>query len=558
MRTPLFPPILPVLVPLVVAAIVLAVTFAYLFPATSQLPAPTARFADLTAESNLQLRGVPLALESPTTLSGAVIVLDYNGDGRPDLCFISGGPWPWQEQLAKEPGQSRIALFRNDGGMRFSDQTARAGLNVELHGMSGAAGDFDRDGHIDLLVTCVGGNHLFRNRGDGRFEDVTEGSGLEVESGTWSTAATWLDLDNDGRLDLVIANYARWSPEVPLELAFTVARVGRSYGTPTGFVSAFPSVYRNLGDGRFAPWPNSAGLRDVDAETGLPVSHPLAIVPLDHNGDGKLDLIFAYHTAPSTLFLNRGDGSFRKREVGRQDRHEGAATVVSTGFIPLGIGAADPRAQVFLAAAENAAAEPPIEGALRLATKYAVLPFDYDLDGRMEYLSSEALFESELNRLEEGRDFSGAPRVLWFDGVAWRQTAESSPAPSAGLVSRGNAVADFDGDGDLDVVFAQHNGQPVLWRNDQRSAFPWLRIRLAATRSAPDAPGAQVEVHTPRSVLRQTTMPTHSFLAQSETTLTFGLGDDARVRKVVVRWPSGETQEVRPTEVNQTLVIRQP
>ncbi len=547
------------LVPLVVATIVLAVAFAYLFPATSQRPAPTARFADVTAESNLLLRGLPSDLSSPSTLTGAVLVLDYNGDGRPDLCFISGGAWPWQEQLAKEPGHSRIALFRNEGGMRFSDQTARAGLNVDLHGVAGAAGDFDADGHVDLLVTCVGGNHLFRNRGDGRFEDVTDGSGLEVESGTWSTGAAWLDIDDDGRLDLIVANYARWSPEVPLELAFTVARVGRSYGTPTGFVSAFPSVYRNLGDGRFAPWANAAGLRDVDAETGLPVAHPLAIVPLDHNGDGKLDLIFSYHTAPSALFLNRGDGSFRKRETGRQDRHEGAATVVSTGFIPLGIGAADPRAQVFLAAAENAAAEPPVEGALRLAAKYAVLPFDYDLDGRMEYLSAESLFEPDVNRFEAGADFSAQPRVLWFDGAAWRQTAEASlPVPTGGLVARGAAVADFDGDGDLDVALAQHDRQPVLWRNDQRAGFPWLRIRLAATRSAPDAPGAQVELHTPRAVLRQTAMPTHSFMAQSETTLTFGLGEDARIRKIVVRWPSGETQEVRPTEVNQTLVIREP
>jgi hypothetical protein len=120
------------------------------------------------------------------------------------------------------------------------------------------------------------------------------------------------------------------------------------------------------------------------------------------------------------------------------------------------------------------------------------------------------------------------------------------------------AVADFDGDGDDDVVVAQNNGAPVFLRNEQRAGLPWLRLRLVATRSQPEAGGARVEVHTPRRVFTRTVAPALGFMAQSESTLTFGLGEDARVRKVVIQWPSGQTQELRPEALNQTMVVREP
>jgi hypothetical protein len=126
------------------------------------------------------------------------------------------------------------------------------------------------------------------------------------------------------------------------------------------------------------------------------------------------------------------------------------------------------------------------------------------------------------------------------------------------LVARGIAVADIDGDGDSDVIIAQNDGPPVLLRNDQRSGLPWLRLQLIATRSHSEAGGARVEVHTPRRTLAQTVAPATGFMAQSESTLTFGLGEDTRVRKIVIYWPSGQRQELRPEAINRTLVIREP
>ncbi|HYD84642.1 MAG TPA: VCBS repeat-containing protein, partial [Opitutus sp.] len=258
------PPLLPVLLPVVIAAIVTGLLFAWWFPPTPPgAVAPMVRFTDVTAEAGLLGWSSPESGETPTTLGGGVVCFDYDNDDHDDLLFVGGAPWPWEEGMAKRVSGRSVALFRNDGSGKFRETTAMAGLNIELQGMSAAAGDFDNDGLTDVFVTGVGANHLFRNIGRGRFEDVTESAGVIAAENTWSTGATWIDFDEDGKLDLVVAHYARWSREVDLRMAFVVANVGHSYGAPAGFIGMFPSVYRNVGDGRFALVPNSAGLRDV-------------------------------------------------------------------------------------------------------------------------------------------------------------------------------------------------------------------------------------------------------------------------------------------------------
>lgn len=554
------PPLLPVLLPVVLAAIVTGILFAWWFPpGPGGEVAPAPRFVDVSAEAGL---GVvqPLPMDqSPTTLGGGVVCFDYDGDGHEDLFFVNGTTWPWEEPLAKRISRGSCALLRNDGTGRFSDVTAYAGLNVELQGMGATAGDFDNDGLVDLFITCVGPNHLFRNRGHGRFEDVTEPAGVGGEDNTWSTGAAWIDFDGDGQLDLVVGHYARWPWEVDLRTAFTVSLVGRSYGAPTGFVGVFPTVYRNAGEGRFTVVADGAGLRDVDPATRFPIAKTLAVVPVDANSDGRLDLLFTYHTSESALFVNLGGGSFRRWTLA-SDRQEGvAAGLASASTLSFAhLTSRDDRFQALQAAMAGTTGR---EGEqLGLATKLGVAVLDYDLDGRLEFFSGNGRAEPDTSHLEEVPALQARPQFWWNRRDRW---IAAEPERGGGfelppLVARGVATADFDGDGDLDIVIAQHGAPPRLFRNDQRFSLPSLRIDLVARTGHREAAGARVEVHTPRRVLTQTAAPAVGYLAQSSRTLTFGLGDDARVRRIVVYWPSGLRQEVRPAGINARLTVTEP
>jgi hypothetical protein len=552
------PPLLPVVLTLVVAALVLSVILARFFPAAGPTrPVPAARFTNITDEAGLRFVHHQGLVDPPTTLGGAVVVLDYDRDGHPDLFFVNGTAWPW-EDMGAWTHSSACALYRNDGRGHFTDVSRAAGLDLVTQGMAAAVGDYDNDGFPDIFITCIGANHLFHNRGDGTFEDVTDTAGVGGDEHTWSTGATWIDYDGDGKLDLVVAHYATWPEEVSLAEAFSIANVGRSYGAPSGFVGVLPSVYRNLGSGKFALVPGAAGLRGLDPATGFPKAKALAVIPVDANGDGKLDLLFTYHTAENSLFINQGDGTFTKWTGGLDSRFEGAAAgLASASLLPF---AQDPEPYERLLALQSAAAIGPRaleDTSQSLRSKFGGVLFDYELAGHLAFFAGNSRLEPDVNKFEQGRNFSAVPQLFLNRNRTW------VPAPVAGdwaraLVARGIAVADFNGDGEQDVVIAQNNGPAVLLRNDQRSRLPWLRVKLVATRSQPEAGGARVEVHTPRRILVQTMAPAMGFMAQSEAALTFGLGEDTRVRKIVIHWPSGQRQELRPDAINQTLVIREP
>ncbi|HEX2861845.1 MAG TPA: CRTAC1 family protein [Lacunisphaera sp.] len=550
-------PLVPVLLPLVVAAVVLGAVFARLFPPTTLAGAPAVRFTDYTAESGVHFVHRQGGADAPTTLGGAVAVLDFNQDDRPDLFLVNGAPWPWEESLEKRPGRGS-ALYRNDGDGRFTDVTASAGLNTEMQGMAAVAGDFDADGLPDLFVTCVGPDRLFRNLGGGRFEDVTEHAGVAGEDNTWSSGAAWLDVDADGRLDLVVLHYARWPQEVGLGQAFAVAEMGRSYGAPTGFLSSHPTVWRNLGGGRFAALPDAAGLRNIDPETGRPVAWPLALTPVDANGDRRPDLLITYHNHGPALFVAQDDGRFARQAAVAGTRQEGAgASFASASAVPFAL--TDGSGEHWRALLAAAGFLRPTD-MLALPGRLGVVVADLDLNGQAEVFSAQGRAEPGTNKFETGRNFAACPEVFWSGAAGWSPLSDREgglPLLPA-LTARGVAAADFDGDGDSDFVIAQNNGPAVLIRNDQRSTSPWLRLKLTATRTEPGAAGARVEVHTPRRVFAQTVLPVLGFMAQSESVLTFGLGDDARVRKIVIQWPSGRVQELRPAGLNRALAIREP
>ncbi len=552
------PPLLaPIWLPLIGAAIVSGVLLSWLMPVEPRGQPPAVRFTDATQASGIAFTHQAGAnpADAPTTLGGGVAVLDYDADGDPDLFFVNGADWPWEESLAKRASRRTCALYRNDGNGRFTDVSALAELNLEFQGMAAAAGDFDQDGLPDLFVTGVGANHLFRNRGGGRFEDVTEQAGVAGDSNAWSTGATWVDIDNDGRLDLVVCHYARWPEEVGLDGAFSVALMGRSYGMPTGFLGSPPTVYRNLGDGRFAVVPGSAGLIAIDAETGLPAGLALAAIPGDENNDGLLDLLCTFHRRPAALFLNEGNGRFRPWTGVDLDRREGGSAT-PLPFLPAG--GTDARLRTLRSFAPSSPrTDEDNDSRVNLDTRLGLALADFDHDGRLEAFAGNGRLEPDINRFEGGYDLASVPHLLWREAARgrWVSAWDEPPAWARPLTTRAVATADFDGDGDLDVVLTQFNGPAVLLRNDGRGEAPWLGIDLLAGPEGRTPIGARVEVHTPRRVHVNTYVPPVGLLAQSGSTLFFGLGEDARVRRVVVTWPDGRRTEFRPEGINRRLRV---
>ncbi len=553
------PPLLPVLVPLIVVSIILNVLFAWLFPSPDTTrPAPVVRFSNTTAAAGIDFIHRHGTEAAPTSMGGGVTVFDANNDGHPDLFFVNGAPWPWTDNAWQTPATSQ--LYLNDGDGHFTDVTASAGLDVVMNAMAAVSGDYDNDGDADLFVTCIGANRLFANNGDQTFTDVSTAAGVSGMDNDWSTGAAWLDVDHDGWLDLIVVPYLRWPAEAGLAAAINFARVGRSYGTPVGFLDAFPSVYRNRGDGTFTALRDQAGLRPVDPLTGFPRHKALAVSSLDADHDGTLDLLLHFHTGEPALFLGRREGGFVPWVSAEALRREGlSAGLAAAGSLPLApVNNSDDLAPL-LQSLDPATRSLAPANEIDLATVGGLVALDYDLDGHRDVFSAHGFMEPDLARIESDAPFASAPTLYWENGANW-ETAQSLaitdlPRP---FTARATATADFDGDGDLDLVIAQNQGPAIFLRNDLRASPPWLRVTLRATRSQRAAYGARVELHTPRAITVRTVAPQLGYLAQSDDSLTFGLGEDTRIRRLVIQWPSGQRQELRGIGINQHLTITEP
>ena len=514
-------------------------------------------FTDVTAEAGIEFvhhNGRSGRKFLPETLGSGCAFFDYNNDGRADIFLVNSRPWTGDSSAVTSK------LYRNEGEGRFSDVTEQAGLAIPMYGLGVAAADYDNDGFQDLYVTVLDGDRLFRNRGDGTFADVTRAAG--IDNARFGTSAAWVDYDLDGHLDLFVANYVEWTIEGDLWCSMDGAT--KTYCTPESYVGQPSALYRNRGDGSFQEVGASAGVAD-------PTAKALGIAILDYDSDGLPDIFQANDTQPNKLYRNGGDGTFSEHGIsaGIAYAEDGKARGA------MGVDAADydrsgrPHLLVGNFANEmlnlfhnegnglfvDEAPTSEIGRDSLLALTFGAFFFDYDLDGHVDIFCANGHLDEEIEIVQPAVKFAQAPQLFRNDGTGrfGLASAEVGSDFSEPLVARGAAYADYDGDGDLDILITTNDGPAKLLRNDGGNANNFLRVRLEGTQSNRSGLGTQLELASASGTQVQVVRGGSSYCSQSETVATFGLGPDTEVNRLEVRWPGGSVEVFRGLEVNREI-----
>lgn len=541
---------------------------------------PRVPFVDVTREAGITFvheNGAYGQKLLPETMGGGCAAFDYDNDGDQDLLLVNSDFWPWH----RPPGQPQptSALYRNEGNWRFTDVSAEVGLDVTCYGMGVAVGDYDNDGWVDVFISAVGRNRLFRNV-EGRFVEVTDEAGVAGDEDAWSTACGFFDYDHDGDLDLLVCNYVVWSREIDEALDCRLTGKLRAYCRPDAFAGTFPYLYRNDGKGNFTDVSARSGVQIRNPITKVPLAKALGLIPVDFDADGLIDFIVANDTVQNLAFRNRGDGTFEELGAERgiafdaNGNARGAMGIDAAYFrnddalgVAIGNFANEPTALYvthgrelqFTDDANVTGIGPPSQTRL----KFGLFFFDFDLDGRLDVFTANGHLEDEINKLQESQHYEQPPHLFCNCGPEAESEFVLMPPGYLGedferpLVGRGALYADFDGDGDLDVLITAIRSPPRLLRNDQRLGHHWLRVKLIGRHCNRDAIGAWIELHAGGKVQRQQVMPTRSYLSQVELPVTFGLGKADRVDRLVVHWPDGTRQQVDVPGVDRLMVIEQ-
>jgi hypothetical protein len=521
-------------------------------PLLRALSAPAAgfRLADVTSSAGIQFQHNSGAFGGkflPETLGSGCAFLDYDRDGWQDILLINGMDWPGHKQR-----RSTLRLYRNNGNGTFSDVTTRAGLDVEMYGMGVAVGDYDNDGFPDILVTCVGQNRLFHNTGKGTFTDVTTASGLGKRLG-FSTSALWFDYDRDGLLDLFVCNYVKWSPEH--DVFCSLDGKHKSYCTPEAYRGETCWLFHNHGNGTFEDVTAASGIFDSSSKS-------LGVAMLDDDQDGWLDLLVANDTQPNKLYRNQRNGTFKDTavEVGLAFSSEGKARagmgvdigdfknsgrsgVAITNFDNEMMGLYDFSGKTY----EDVAAQAGVGLASKNSLGFGCTFLDANLDGWLDLAVANGHIDETVRNIRGNVGYAQPPLLFLNKGNgSFRDiAAEAGSGFAQPKVGRGLAYADFDRDGDLDLLLTTNNGPAYLYRNDQLAGNHSIRFRLVGTKSNRDAIGATVHIVSGGLSQSRTVKSGSSYLSQSELPVTFGLEKRDRAERAVILWPSGRTEEFK-------------
>ena len=497
---------------------------------------PPIALRDVAAEAGVRFRfdrGSRGRHDLPEIMGGGVGLIDADGDGRLDVYLCNGG------SIATPPRAGASRLYRNLGGWRFEDVTAKAGCPGPPYAMGAAVGDLDGDGRDDLLVTGWRGLGLYRNVG-GTFVDATDGSGLSTKG--WSTSAAFADLDGDGDLDLYLCGYVDYDPAAAPHCAAPDGR--RDYCGPEEFAAQGGRLYRNIGGFKFEDVSKSSGITDAGGRG-------LGVLIADVVGDSRPDIYVANDGTPCHLFKNNGDMKFDEIGLAAGVALDGRGEALAGMGVARGDLDGDGRAELLVgnllgrstvAFADrggglfaDATAELGL-GATRAVTGFGLALVDLDGDGHLDLLQANG---HVLDRERLGVPLAMRPTLLRHDGRRLAPMPGAGPWADRPTLGRGLAVGDLDDDGRPDVVVASLDADAMLLRNESAGGH-WLAVDLVG--KAPSAVGARLSAAVGGRTIRAEVTAGGSYLAASSRRLFVGLGRADRVDRVEVTWPSGRVE----------------
>jgi len=484
------------------------------------------------------------------TGSGAC-VFDYDGDGRLDIYFPNGR---WEKTVSDNRGRDLIgklqnALYRNEGGFSFTDVTEKAGVGGGGFAFGCSAADYDDDGDVDLYVLTYGPNELYRNNGDGTFTDVSAESGLA--DARWSLNAPWLDYDRDGDLDVFVTNYLEYD-----EGKFRSYYAAAGYPGPLSYNGVSCALYRNDGEGKFT---------DVTKEAGVynPGGRAMSSTAADLNNDGWIDLFVANDSMENYYYENRGDGTFEEKGLllglalgqhGQGVSSMGPAVGELTGDDNLDIVIPDMDYGTFLSKTGEFYDDLVDRSGLAVIcgqyTGWGAVLFDYDNDGRVDLFIANGNAHHEYSEDAVLARNDGTGR---FTDVA----RGSGDYFDRKWVGRGATWADFDDDGNVDLLVVDTSGRPHLLRNEGEAGHHWLKVDARVADGHRTALGARVTVVTGGARQLQEAIGVNGYLSQGDSRLHFGLGAAVRADLVEVRWPDGTTTTLRDVPADQVVRVVQ-
>jgi enediyne biosynthesis protein E4 len=528
------------------------------------------QFEEISEKSGLRFRlenGATGNFHQVELMVGGVAVLDYNNDGCADVFFTNGAALP---SLIKDSPKYYNRLFRNNCDGTFTDVSQQAGVTGEGYSMGVAAADYDNDGFVDLFVAGVNRNILYHNRGDGTFEDVTQKAGLPGVDATygkmWSIAAAWVDVDDDGYLDLFVTNYVAWDPAKEPRCGTPQHRL---YCHPSAYAGRPDQLFRNNGDGTFT---------DISRESGVAksIGKGMGAAVADYDGDGRMDIFVANDSMRNFLFHNLGNCKFE--EVGLM-----SGVALSDDGLPVaGMGADfrdfdnDGRPDVAITDMINDSyllfrnsggapffdditASSSFRTATRPLTGWGIGIYDFDNDGWKDIFTANAHFPALGEYLAVP---SPLPNSIFRNlGNGTFSDVSKSAGKDFQLASeyRGAAFADFDNDGRLDVVVSALNAPARLFRNVSPGHSHWIALKLIGTRGNRDAIGAaiQLTLANGKSLYNHVTTSV-GYASSSEPLVRFGLGPETVAKHIRIRWPCGDVEELNNIRADQVVKVREP